>query len=72
MGQISNQSEGPEDGLRSNLPQNSRDPAWWGWGNTCCGGGPGRGGLRWGSHLGSMSAQQQEESWSHQESKCGP
>ncbi|CAM9130139.1 unnamed protein product, partial [Rangifer tarandus platyrhynchus] len=71
MGQIrlhSNQSEGPEDGLRSNLPQNRGDPAWWGWGNTCCGGGPGRGGLRRGSHLRSMAAQQQEESWSHQES----
>lgn len=26
-----NQSEGPEDGLRISLPQNTGDPAWWGW-----------------------------------------
>ena len=30
-----NQSEGPEDGLRISLPQNSGDSAWWGWGSTC-------------------------------------
>lgn len=38
-----NQSEGPEDGLRISLPQNSGDPAWWGWGSACGGGGPGGG-----------------------------
>lgn len=55
-----NQSEGPEDGLRISLPRNSGDPAWWGWEVPVVE--AGRRGLHWGSHLGSMSAQQEEES----------
>lgn len=53
-------SEGPEDGLRISLPRNSGDPAWWGWEVPVVE--AGRRGLHWGSHLGSMSAQQEEES----------
>ena len=64
-----NQSKGPEDGLRISFPKNSGDPVWWGWGSACGGGGPRAGRLCWGSHLRSMSARQQEESQSHQESR---
>ena len=64
-----NQSKGPEDGLRISFPKNSGDPVWCGWGSACGGGGPRGGRLCWGSHLRSMSAWQQEESQSHQESR---